>query len=72
MDCIVHGVAKNWTRLSDFHFQLARGWEETCKRKISEMNSNTHCATCLKTITGTHHHSPLSPRIDALYSSGLR
>ena len=20
MDCIVHGVAKNWTRLSDFHF----------------------------------------------------
>ena len=22
MDCIVHGVAKNWTRLSDFHFSL--------------------------------------------------
>ena len=21
MDCIVHGVAKSWTRLSDFHFQ---------------------------------------------------
>ena len=21
MDCIVHGVAKTWTRLSDFHFQ---------------------------------------------------
>ena len=20
MDCIVHGVAKSWTRLSDFHF----------------------------------------------------
>ena len=20
MDCIVHGVARNWTRLSDFHF----------------------------------------------------
>ena len=20
MDCIVHGVAKNWTRLSNFHF----------------------------------------------------
>ena len=20
MDCIVHGVAKIWTRLSDFHF----------------------------------------------------
>ena len=22
MDCIVHGVAKSWTRLSDFHFEL--------------------------------------------------
>ena len=21
MDCIVHGFAKSWTRLSDFHFQ---------------------------------------------------
>ena len=21
MDCIVHGVTKSWTRLSDFHFQ---------------------------------------------------
>ena len=20
MDCIVHGVSKNWTQLSDFHF----------------------------------------------------
>ena len=23
MDCIVCGVTKNWTRLSDFHFTLA-------------------------------------------------
>ena len=22
MDCIVHGVAKSWTRLSDFHTRL--------------------------------------------------
>ena len=22
MDCIVHGVAKSWTRLSDFHFAI--------------------------------------------------
>ena len=22
MDCLVHGVAKSWTQLSDFHFQL--------------------------------------------------
>ena len=24
MDCIVHGVAKSWTRLSDFHFHFIR------------------------------------------------
>ena len=23
MDCIVHGVARSWTRLSDFHFHWA-------------------------------------------------
>ena len=23
MDCIVHGVAKSWTRLSDFHFHFS-------------------------------------------------
>ena len=22
MDCLVHGVAKSWTRLSDFHFHF--------------------------------------------------
>ena len=25
MDCIVHGVAKSWTRLSDFHFTSFHG-----------------------------------------------
>ena len=24
MDCIVHGDAKSWTRLSDLHFQRSR------------------------------------------------
>ena len=24
MDCIVHGVAKSWTRLSNFHFDFPR------------------------------------------------
>ena len=23
MDCIVHGVAKSWTQLSDFHFHIS-------------------------------------------------
>jgi len=26
MDCIVHGVTKSWTRLSDFHFHFVF-WE---------------------------------------------
>ena len=26
MDCIVHGVAKSWTQLSDFHFTNQGEW----------------------------------------------
>ena len=26
MDCIVHEVAKSWTRLGDFHFHLLVQW----------------------------------------------
>ena len=29
MDCIVHGVAKSWTRLSDFHFLF----NKACRRE---------------------------------------
>ena len=31
MDCIVHGVAKSWTRLSDFHFHLQKWTREQVK-----------------------------------------
>ena len=27
MDCIIHGVAKNWIQLSDFHFQAYNSYE---------------------------------------------
>ena len=27
MDCIVHGVTKSWTQLSDFHFHFKRKTE---------------------------------------------
>ena len=27
MDCIVHGVAKSWTRLSDIHFSLSQDFK---------------------------------------------
>ena len=32
MDCIVHGVAKSQTRLSDFHFHSWETTQETCIR----------------------------------------
>ena len=32
MDCIVHGVAKSWTRLSDFHFQALAGDQYTDRK----------------------------------------
>ena len=33
MDCIVHGVTKSWTRLSDFHFHSV--WESTQENSLS-------------------------------------
>ena len=30
MDCIVHGVAKSQTRLSDFHFHFSQNFIEIC------------------------------------------
>ena len=30
INCIVHGVAKSWTQLSDFHFTSALYWVEAC------------------------------------------
>ena len=32
MDCIVHGVAKSWTQLSDIHFQFSTVWATTKAR----------------------------------------
>ena len=42
MDCIVHAVAKSWTRLSDFHFQLIdfrQRYENYLMRKGKEFSS---------------------------------
>ena len=33
MDCIVRGVAKSWTRQSDFHFYFYMGYYSTIKKK---------------------------------------
>ena len=39
MDCIVHGVAKSWTGLSDFHFRFPERIDADCLRK--ETNGST-------------------------------
>jgi len=44
MDCIVHGVAKSWTRLSDFHFTSLHfrwfsGKESICNAGAAEYAS---------------------------------
>ena len=46
MDCIVRGVAKSWTQLSDFHFQ-----PEFCPLKIlgSPVSWGTYLSTKNKT-----------------------
>ena len=37
-DCIVHGVAKNWTRLSNFHFHFPWGFPGSSGGKESDCN----------------------------------
>ena len=29
MDCIVHGIAKNWTQMNDFHFTSIHDYQQT-------------------------------------------
>ena len=33
MDCIVHGVTKSWTQLSNFHFTLTKKTDEEIKKR---------------------------------------
>ena len=40
MDCIVHGVSKSWTRMSNFHFQSST---LSIMSKIPEITPGCHC-----------------------------
>ena len=40
MDCIVHGIAKSWTRLSDFHFQRPLSIPKIAKELEKKVNYN--------------------------------
>ena len=40
MDCIVHGVVKSQTRLSDFHFHPALRWDPLGEKRVAASNAN--------------------------------
>ena len=42
MDCIVHGVAKSWTRLNDFHFQKITELQNSPLRVV-KAGMRQHC-----------------------------
>ena len=62
MDCTVHRVAKTWTRLSDFHFQLIdfrQRYENDFMRKEKEFSStnDTWTTAYLYPVMSTLHHT---------------
>ena len=48
MDCIAHGVAKSWTRLSDFHFSLPQ-YDPSKQRGKESSFTKAECHTFAKT-----------------------
>ena len=50
MDCIVHGVTKSWTQLSDFHFQTFQ------KKK------KTFCSPCSSQVRWFHLVKSFTPK----------
>ena len=59
MDCIVHGVAKNWTQLSDFHFQTVK-----TRLKWNWRTGNGRCRRALLYEAGENptQQQPLTPQ----------
>ena len=57
MDCIVHGVAKSWTRLSNFHFQSKS--EILSQMMIVKVNSLS-CVQLFATPWTVTYQAPLS------------
>ena len=37
MDCIVHGVIKSWTQLSDFHFPASQAGIQISRKDINNL-----------------------------------
>ena len=67
MDCIVHGVAKSWTRLRDFHFTVCP-WRTPCsgpERSSQPLSPAPDHRSC-RSLPGTEclllHCAPVSSR----------
>ena len=75
MDCIVYGVAKSWTQLSDFHFHFSIKLREGGKKKVKILQFCLHgklelCASTLSLFIPTQPPSqaipPTPPIADAV------
>ena len=58
MDCIGRGVAKSWTRLSNFHFHLGVGWGWNCTAAAAAKSLQS-CSTLCNPINGSPPGSPI-------------
>ena len=56
MDCVVHGVTKSWTRLSDFHFNSP--WYLYLKIRDERCGSVTGYGGCRSNLQTCSHHLP--------------
>ena len=39
MDCIVHGISKSQTQLSDFHFHFIRSWTSLIAQLVKNLSA---------------------------------
>ena len=56
MDCIVHGVAKSQTQLSDFHFHYPRYSEESSPAPEFKRISSLALSLYSLTLTSLHNY----------------
>ena len=62
MDCVIRGVAKSWTRLSNFHslsHSMYQRQEEVCLAAAAAAKSLQSCPTLCDPIDGSPSASPV-------------
>ena len=60
MDCIVYGVTKSWTRLSNFHFQEAEAMQQVRPGPCGSEPGSKRRSKCIDAVdyifqTGSHN-----------------